>query len=433
MPWDDIETDSSEVYSFELNYRQLEYEFAGMMDITGIVTTNNDGDPTNDRKIAGNVVVYPEGVWVLGYDNRDVIRWFPEEFEEGNGPAVLYTPEDDGIDDRFDINAIRVHWNGLIQGQPQEVDVRLHIFEDDDGEPGQELYSDVITVLSAETNPFRQIIDLTDADELNDLQTDFWIWFELMRDDQLPSILGNVEHFGQDHYYRYDGDDLEVLEYEFHIHPILMPAGFDLTLLAAGYEEVDFEAIQPNTRKITPIALFNGGNTDVTIEEFNVEGDAFSVRSSDFDIEASHQLDIGEYAYFEAQFRPSEEGEFEGEITITSSADTPTVIKLIGVGDTNSSAPNEGTNQPLSFALGNAYPNPFNAQTVIPFTLPQAGDVQLTVYDLSGRSVKDLISTNLESGHHEVVFNADGLPAGVYLYCLEMSQNTAVRKVVFVK
>lgn len=71
---------------------------------------------------------------------------------------------------------------------------------------------------------------------------------------------------------------------------------------------------------------------------------------------------------------------------------------------------------PEGFTLGAAYPNPFNPSTTIRFGLPEAGHVDLVVYDGLGREVTRPISGVKGAGIHDVHFEAGGLPSGVYFY-----------------
>ena len=93
---------------------------------------------------------------------------------------------------------------------------------------------------------------------------------------------------------------------------------------------------------------------------------------------------------------------------------------------------------PGEYRLNNAYPNPFNAQTTIGFTLPHAGEVTLSVYDITGREIQSLATGHWSLGYHEVVWDAEGCSSGVYFVRLELQsagtlQRTSVRKVVLVK
>ncbi len=75
-----------------------------------------------------------------------------------------------------------------------------------------------------------------------------------------------------------------------------------------------------------------------------------------------------------------------------------------------------GAPLPEEFALEGNYPNPFGGQTQIRFALPEAVQVTLEVYDVMGRKVATVVDQPMKAGFHEVPFEAQGLPSGVYLY-----------------
>ena len=70
---------------------------------------------------------------------------------------------------------------------------------------------------------------------------------------------------------------------------------------------------------------------------------------------------------------------------------------------------------PEIFTLAPAYPNPFNSTTTLTLTLPQAQPVSVAAYDLLGREVALLHRGTLAAGTHRLVFDATGLPGGVYV------------------
>ena len=75
---------------------------------------------------------------------------------------------------------------------------------------------------------------------------------------------------------------------------------------------------------------------------------------------------------------------------------------------------------PELFELKQNYPNPFNPVTTIEFSLVSDGFVSMYLYDLTGRKVKDLLSDNLDAGHHSFNLNATDLPSGMYLYSIDV-------------
>ncbi|MGC8897708.1 MAG: ammonia-forming cytochrome c nitrite reductase subunit c552 [Bacteroidota bacterium] len=92
------------------------------------------------------------------------------------------------------------------------------------------------------------------------------------------------------------------------------------------------------------------------------------------------------------------------------------------------------TSLPSSFALMQNYPNPFNPSTEIEFQLPRSTFVTLTVYNILGARIRELIANRkMEAGNHAVVFDAENLPGGVYLYRLSTPEFTQTRKMILLR
>jgi len=94
---------------------------------------------------------------------------------------------------------------------------------------------------------------------------------------------------------------------------------------------------------------------------------------------------------------------------------------------------NPGTRVPDRVVLRPAYPNPFNATTSICFELALPGDVQLSVFDLCGSKVTELMNRRCTAGTHRVNFKADGLASGLYFVRLEAGDVKQTQKVLLVK
>ena len=88
---------------------------------------------------------------------------------------------------------------------------------------------------------------------------------------------------------------------------------------------------------------------------------------------------------------------------------------------------------PVEFALGSAYPNPFNPATTLPFRVPRQGHIRLTVYNALGQLVATPAEGPYAPGTHIVRFDARPLPSGVYFYRLEADGFLATRKMLLVK
>jgi len=74
----------------------------------------------------------------------------------------------------------------------------------------------------------------------------------------------------------------------------------------------------------------------------------------------------------------------------------------------------------LPFTVEN-YPNPFNPQTTLRFTLPEEAHVRLTVYDVLGREIMVLVDGTRLAGTHEAHFDGSRLPSGIYVYRLRVT------------
>jgi len=99
----------------------------------------------------------------------------------------------------------------------------------------------------------------------------------------------------------------------------------------------------------------------------------------------------------------------------------------------------EGTNILVKdFNLFQNYPNPFNPETTIGYELVDDNFVKLSVFDMLGRNVAELVSAAQEAGRYKVRFNASGLAGGVYFYKIsigsqEGSVNSEVKKMILLK
>jgi hypothetical protein len=81
----------------------------------------------------------------------------------------------------------------------------------------------------------------------------------------------------------------------------------------------------------------------------------------------------------------------------------------------------------------NCSPNPFNAETVIAFDLPEAGQVSLEVYNLMGQKVATLIDGNMPAGQHSVTWDASRFASGIYFYKLTAGDKIITKRMTLLK
>ncbi len=93
---------------------------------------------------------------------------------------------------------------------------------------------------------------------------------------------------------------------------------------------------------------------------------------------------------------------------------------------------------PSAFKLERNYPNPFNPETVIKFTLPQDTPVTLKVYNILGRVVNTLVDEMLPAGDHSVIWdgkNESGrdVASGVYFYRIKAGDFESIEKMTLLR
>jgi hypothetical protein len=88
---------------------------------------------------------------------------------------------------------------------------------------------------------------------------------------------------------------------------------------------------------------------------------------------------------------------------------------------------------PTEFGLSSAYPNPFNPTTTLGLALNEDSMVSMSIFNVRGQVVEQLISGDMKAGYHNVVWNADAISSGMYFVRVDAGSNTAMQKLMLVK
>lgn len=110
---------------------------------------------------------------------------------------------------------------------------------------------------------------------------------------------------------------------------------------------------------------------------------------------------------------------------------TPYIYRTVSFSGVNSVSDNNLT--PKKYELAQNYPNPFNPATTISYTLPTAQKAALKIYNMLGQEVATLVNEYQTEGAHFVHFDASRFASGVYLYKLETSSFSQVKKMSLIK
>jgi hypothetical protein len=93
---------------------------------------------------------------------------------------------------------------------------------------------------------------------------------------------------------------------------------------------------------------------------------------------------------------------------------------------------------PTEFVLRQNYPNPFNPETTIEYQLAKDCQVEITVYNINGQEVVNLVNDEKAAGAYSLIWNAmdesgSRVPSGVYLYRISTPYYNDVRKMILLR
>tara|TARA_B100000674_G_scaffold389059_1_gene332731 strand:+ start:3181 stop:6027 length:2847 start_codon:yes stop_codon:yes gene_type:complete len=94
---------------------------------------------------------------------------------------------------------------------------------------------------------------------------------------------------------------------------------------------------------------------------------------------------------------------------------------------------NEDDMMPTIFEVSNAYPNPFNPSTTIDVSIPEAGLLNIGVYNLKGQLMSTLVNKNVYPGSYSLSWDASNLTSGLYIFSVSYGDKTYNQKVTLVK
>lgn len=175
------------------------------------------------------------------------------------------------------------------------------------------------------------------------------------------------------------------------------------------------------------VRLTNSGSETLTITNLILDGDAFHYPEwVAIDLEPDEFFDVT------LEFYPYALGTFVGYAIFTSNAQSsPDSVYLTGIGYTRFDA----TATPVAhdFGLKTLYPNPFNGEIGIEYSLAKDSRARLVVYDVLGREVAQVIDKHISAGVHHLNWNCPDCAAGVYLFELVAGEMREVKKAVYLK
>ena len=93
----------------------------------------------------------------------------------------------------------------------------------------------------------------------------------------------------------------------------------------------------------------------------------------------------------------------------------------------------ENEELPLGFSLNQNYPNPFYSITDISYTLSRPAHVNLSVYNMLGQKVAELVNREMSAGPHSTRWDAENLSSGIYLLRMTVGNNSITKKALLAR
>ena len=149
--------------------------------------------------------------------------------------------------------------------------------------------------------------------------------------------------------------------------------------------------------------------------------------------ETEGEVMLAEFDIAVARMMKEAENSGKGRNESTTTDISALLDKLTGVEDKGNPAGITDAEIPKTATLYQNYPNPFNPVTQIKFALAKTGNVKLSIYNINGQKVAELLNGFQNSGVHSVNFDGSSLNSGVYYYTLETDGKALTRKMLLTK
>ncbi len=211
----------------------------------------------------------------------------------------------------------------------------------------------------------------------------------------------------------------------------------ETALFYTSTSEIVFNNVLPEAVVTANFALRNLGN--IAMQGFITTPGEFELSQNGSALPANfaYQIEAGQTATFTLTYAAGTTvTEIHTNLQITTNDPLHSTV-LIPV-NLNPVANEDNTEIPLVTALQKNYPNPFNPETTIRYSLSNNGPVKIQIYNIKGQLIRNLVNENKKAGYYTVIWNGKdeqgkSVSSGIYFYRMQSSKYSATQKMMLMK
>lgn len=196
--------------------------------------------------------------------------------------------------------------------------------------------------------------------------------------------------------------------------------------IGVSAQTLDFDSVEAGQTSEMEIIVENIRTGILNVTTASITGEAFSLGFSPGEIYA-----VGDSMIILVYFTPEANGEFTGELTIESDGGT-LIIPLSGIGY-GTAVEDFFEGNPRQFSIEPAYPNPFNNETILSFSLPTESFIRIEILNICGEIVESMFSGIIAQGEYQFSLNASDYASGIYFCRFTAKEFSHIQKLVIIK
>jgi hypothetical protein len=224
------------------------------------------------------------------------------------------------------------------------------------------------------------------------------------------------------------------------IDDIIFPASgtANFPMIYTGTEQITYNSVMPNTTVSADFALRNLGNTNLQGMISAPTGFVLSMNGNDLPSDYAYQIPAGATQIYSLSYTAGATVvSFTAELLVTSN-DLSNPTLQIPITLTSGVANVDPGLIPVVTALDANFPNPFNPETTIRYSVKEAGAVRISIYNLKGQLIRSLVNESKAAGYHRVIWNGKdergmAVSSGIYFYRMDAVNYSATKKMMLMK